>query len=78
MDAKTLKRFRERSGDEVRRRTDGRRTYGTLALEHELQVNSRPTPPEKVNTWLPVVHLAIPNLKRSLRGTFRGVSAPKL
>jgi len=36
------------------------------------------TPSAKVDEWLPIVHLAIANLKRFLLGTFHGTSTHKL
>ena len=78
VDAKTVSRFRHRLGDELLLRTDGWRAYGILALDQGLTVESRPTPPEKVEQWLPIVHTAIANLKRFLLGTFHGVSSGKL
>ena len=55
---------------ETRLRTDGWRAYGILELDHGLNVESRPTPPEKVEQWLPIVHTAIANLKRFLLERF--------
>ena len=43
-----------------------------LGADHALDV--RATPPEAAQTWLPVVHHTISNLKRYLMGTFHGVS----
>lgn len=74
----SVQRFRPRLGDELRIRTDAFPRYGLLALEQGLQVESRVTPPEKVDDWLPLVHTAIANLKQFLLGTFHEVSAPKL
>jgi len=46
---------------------------GLTALS-ETQIHlSRPTPAEKVDEWLPWVHIVIRNLKRFLMGTFHGV-----
>ena len=39
---------------------------------------SRPTPAEKVDEWLPWVHIVISNLKRFLLGTYHGVQAKYL
>ena len=49
-----------------------------MNLEEGLEVESRTTPAEKVDDWLPKVHTAIADLKRFLLGTFHGVSSPKL
>ncbi len=47
-----------------------------MKLEDGLVVESRATPAEKVDEWLPKVQSAIANLKRFLLGTFHGVSSP--
>ena len=78
VDGPTVRAFRKRLGDELRIRTDGWRAYGMMNLEEGLKVESRTTPAEKVDEWLPKVHTAIANLKRFLLGTFHGVSSPKL
>ena len=39
---------------------------------------ARVTPPEKVDEWLPWVHIVIGNLKRFLLGTYHGVSSSYL
>lgn len=78
VDSKTVSHFRARLGDELLLRTDSWSAYGILALEHGLQVDSRSPPPEQVDKWLPIVYMAIANLKRFLLGTFHGVSSRKL
>ena len=47
-----------------------------LARNHDHE--PRPTPPEKADEWLPLVHLVISNFKRFLIGTFHGVSGRRL
>lgn len=78
VDSKTVSHFRDCLGDELLLRTDSWRAYGILALEHELQVDSRSSPSEQLDKWLPIVYMAIANLKWFLRGTFHGVSSRKL
>ena len=78
VNSKTVRAFRKRLGDDLRVRTEALPSYGILGLEQGLQVESRVTPPAKVDEWLPIAPTAIANLKRFLLGTFHGVSAPKL
>ena len=78
VDGDTVRSFRSRLGDGLRIRTDGWKAYGILNLEEGLEVESRATPAEAVDEWLPKVHTSIANLKRFLLGTFHGVSSPKL
>ena len=74
----SVRAFRRRLGDDLRVRTDALPNYGILGLEQGLRVESRVTPPAKVDDRLPIVPTAIANLKRFLLGTFHGVSGPKL
>jgi transposase-like protein len=56
--------------------TDAFRGLTSLANTQEHQ--SRPTPAEKVDEWLPWVHIVIGNLKRFLLGTYHGVQGKYL
>ncbi len=57
-------------------RSDALAALNSLAdtQQHEARV----TPPEKVDEWLPWVHVVISNLKRFLLGTYHGVSSSHL
>ncbi len=46
---------------------------GLTSLAKTQEHISRVTPTEKVDEWLPWVHIVISHLKRFLRGTFHGV-----
>jgi hypothetical protein len=54
------------------------RTDGLVALRvlgEAQQHEGRVTPAERVDEWLPWVHIAIGNLKAYLLGTFHGITA---
>ena len=54
------------------------RTDGLVALRvlgETQQHEGRVTPAERVDEWLPWVHIAIGNLKAYLLGTFHGITA---
>ncbi len=68
--------FSRRLGDGLTVRSDAYSGLNILARDHDHQ--PRPTPPEKADEWLPLVHLLISNFKRFLMGTFHGVSQKRL
>jgi len=63
-------------GSEQVIRTDAYSALNVIAKKrtHEKKV----TPPEEANTWLPLVHIVIGNIKTFLNGTFHGVSSTYL
>ena len=68
--------FSRRLGDGLTVRSDAYSGLTALARDHAHE--PRPTPPEKADEWLPLVHLVISNFKRFLIGTFHGVSHARL
>ena len=68
--------FSRRLGDGLRVRSDAFRGLTAMARDHAHE--PRPTPPDKADEWLPLVHLVISNFKRFLIGTFHGVSGKRL
>lgn len=68
--------FSRRLGDGLTIRSDAYSGLSVLARDHDHE--PRPTPPEKADEWLPLVHLVISNFKRFLIGTFHGVSGKRL
>ena len=68
--------FSRRLGEGLTIRSDAFSGLTVLARDHAHQ--PRPTPPEKADQWLPLVHLVISNFKRFLIGTFHGVSRTRL
>ena len=68
--------FSRRLGDGLRVRSDAFRGLTAMARDHTHE--PRPTPPDKADEWLPLVHLVISNFKRFLIGTFHGVSRTHL
>ena len=74
VDHTTVKRFGAGIDQAAQLRSDGFRGLSMLGADHEL--DARATPPEAAQTWLPVMHRTISNLKRYLIiGTFHGVSS---
>ena len=68
--------FSQRLGEGLTIRSDAFSGLTVLARDHAHE--PRPTPPEKADEWLPLVHLVISNFKRFLIGTFHGVSQKRL
>lgn len=68
--------FSRRLGEGLTVRSDAHSGLTVLARDHAHE--PRPTPPEKADEWLPLVHLVISNFKRFLIGTFHGVSRKRL
>ena len=68
--------FSRRLGDGLRVRSDAFRGLTAMARDHAHE--PRPTPPDRADEWLPLVHLVISNFKRFLIGTFHGVSRTHL
>ena len=62
--------FSRRLGDGLRVRSDAFRGLTAMARDHAHE--PRPTPPDKADEWLPLVHLVISNFKRFLIGAFHG------
>ena len=67
---------RHHLGPDCRIRTDALPALNSLG--EDFAHHARKTPPEQASTWLPLVHIAIANLKRFLQGTFHGVSGKYL
>ena len=67
-----VRQFAERIVPDAEVRSDAFSALKALAQRHHHE--ARVTPPEKVDEWLPTVHLVISNLKRYLLGTYHGVS----
>ena len=53
-------------------RTDAFPSLNSIGETHKH--DKKVTPPEEASNWLPLVHIMIGNLKKSLNGTFHGVS----
>ena len=68
--------FSERLGVGLKVRSDAFKSLTVLARDHEH--DPKATPPDKVDEWLPLVHLAISSFKRFLLGPFHGVSGKYL
>lgn len=68
--------FSQRLGEGLTIRSDAFSGLTVLARDHAHE--PRPTPPEKADEWLPLVHLVISNFKRFLISTFHGVSQKRL
>ena len=68
--------FSRRLGDGLRVRSDAFRGLTAMARDHAHE--PRPTPPDKADEWLPLVHLVISNFKRFLIGALHGVSRTHL
>ncbi len=64
VDHTTVKRFGAGIDQAAQLRSDGFRGLSMLGADHEL--DARATPPEAAQTWLPVMHRTISNLKRYL------------
>ena len=69
---KRVRQFAERIAPDAQIRSDAFSALKGLA-DHHLH-DARVTPAEKVDQWLPTVHIVIANLKRYLLGTYHGVS----
>lgn len=54
-------------------RTDAYSSLNVIAKKRTHQ--KKVTPPEEANSWLPLVHIVIGNIKTFLNGTFHGVSS---
>jgi transposase-like protein len=54
-------------------RTDAYPALNVIAKKRTHQ--KKVTPPEEANSWLPLVHIVIGNIKTFLNGTFHGVSS---
>ena len=68
--------FSRRLGDGLRVRSDAFRGLTAMARDHDHE--PRPTPPDRADGRLPLVHLVISNFKRFLTGAFHGVSGKRL
>ena len=72
MNSDQVRDFARRISPNSEIRTDALHALRVLNETHCHQ--AKVTPPEKVNEWLPKVHIVISNFKRFLNGTFHGVS----
>ena len=68
--------FSRRLGDGLTVRSDAYSGLSVPARDHDHE--PRPTPPDRADERLPLVHLVISNFKRFLIGTFHGVSGKRL
>ena len=64
--------FAKRISPDAEVRTDAFLALRVLGESHRHE--AKVTPPEKVDEWLPKVHIVISNFKSFLAGTFHGVS----
>ena len=72
VDSDQVRKFSQRIAADATVRSDALAALKVLSQRHEHQ--ARVTPADKVDDWLPMVHIVIGNLKRFLLGTFHSVS----
>ena len=72
VNSEQVREFAKRISPNSEIRTDAFKALRVLGESHHHE--AKPTPPEKVDEWLPKVHIVISNFKSFLAGTFHGVS----
>ena len=72
VNSERVREFSKRISPHSKIRTNALNAFRVLGESH--QHEAKVTPPEKVDEWLPKVHIVISNFKSFLAGTFHGVS----